>query len=74
MTSSRVNVPLVSQFGSWLCHTSVWPRMAIPLAWANETSASASVKLYVVRAVCSASNLKAFSATSRLYSRRSVSL
>src|SRR5436189_196994 len=42
MTSSRVNVPPVSQPGSWLCHTSVWPRTAMPLAWANATSASAS--------------------------------
>ena len=33
--------PVVSQSGSWLCHSSVWPRMSWLFAWANATSWSA---------------------------------
>ena len=70
---SRVKFPPVSQPGSWLCHTSVWPRTVIPFCSANAISASASVKLKVVCDGRSASILNAFSATSMLNSRRSVS-
>ena len=70
---SRVKLPEVSQPGSWLCQTSVWPRTAMPFVSAKAMSASASVKLYVVAEGRSASILKAFSATTMLNSRRSVS-
>jgi hypothetical protein len=72
ITSSRVKLPPVSQPGSWLCQTRVWPRTAMWFASANCTSASASVKLKVVRDGRRASILNAFSATSMLNSRLRV--
>ena len=36
--------PVVSQFGSWLCQTSVWPRTRWWFARANATSWSACEK------------------------------
>ena len=43
-SSSSVNVPEVSHAGSWLCHTSVWPRTTWRWARAWATSRSAAEK------------------------------
>ncbi|GAA3049708.1 hypothetical protein GCM10020229_71410 [Kitasatospora albolonga] len=36
---------LLTQEGSWLCQTSVWPRVFMELAWAKESSRSPGPKL-----------------------------
>jgi hypothetical protein len=46
---SAVQVPEVSQPGSWLCQTRVWPRTCMSWDWAKLTTASAPDQLYEPR-------------------------
>jgi hypothetical protein len=59
----------VSHAGSWLCHTSVWPRTIWPWARAWATSRSAAEKSRTPRCASTLSHFIAFSGVTLLNSR-----
>lgn len=67
-SSSAVKSPVVSQAGSWLCQSRVWPRTSWPLARAKSTSLSACFQSYWPRLGSTTSHFMTFSGVTELNS------
>src|SRR2546423_2424836 len=64
----------LTQPGSWLCHTSVWPRIRCPWAWAWDTIWSAGPKLKLPRDGSVVAHFISFSGVIMLNSRSRIVL